>query len=308
MYTAEEIRNITFQRSVNGYKPGDVEEFLEELASQFESMQASSAAAPKTAEPAKSAAPIMSDTAAAARKMGLSEEGLKNLLISAQRTADSIVEEARKKAAEIVEDAEGKAKIVDIQCKTRLDETKQRCDQMVEDADRRSNELIAAAVSKSESVDAATGDSVARQQALFDKLKINVSDFKKDLVTLYKSQLELISKIPDEVPSDPDAIARAVELAVEKQPAPEDYIVKNEPENSAASQMVLNEKPSENADEKAEEFDVFPSAAQTAEPEKAAEPEKIETPKKQNLFDDFDDDDDDEDDTPFSLFKKRKKK
>ena len=303
MYTAEEIRNITFQRSVNGYKPGDVEEFLEELASQFEDMQASGGAAPAAAPKPIAKAPVERDTAAAAKSMGLSEEGLKNLLISAQRTADSIIEDAKKRAAEITEDAENKAKIVDIQCKTRLDETKTRCDQMVEDADRRSNELIAAAVTKSESVDAATIDSIARQQALFDKIKISVSDFKKDLVTLYKNQLEFISKIPDEVPADPDEISRAVELAVENTPRAEDFVVKSEPEEEP--QMVLNEKASENGEEKAEDFDVFPTNAEKAEEEKPQPTASVSATK--NLFDDFDDDDDDDDDTPFSLFKKRKK-
>ena len=37
MYTSDDIRNLTFQKSVNGYRPGDVEEFLDELATQIKS-------------------------------------------------------------------------------------------------------------------------------------------------------------------------------------------------------------------------------------------------------------------------------
>ncbi len=221
MYTSDDIRNLTFQKSVNGYKPGDVEEFLDELATQIDELVAKNRQLKEQMDAEGNSAASRKDGSDVS---GLSGESLQNLLINAQRMADSIVNEAKKKAAEILADAEQKKQETDRNTAAKLEEAQEKIKSVIAESDRRSNDLVSVAVSKSESMISAAHDSVARQQVMFDKLKVGVSDFKKELVTLYKKQLEFIASIPDEVPSDPETIARAVEFVVDSAPSADSFV------------------------------------------------------------------------------------
>ncbi len=221
MYTSDDIRNLTFQKSVNGYKPGDVEEFLDELATQIDELVAKNRQLKEQMDAEGNSAASRKDGSDVS---GLSGESLQNLLINAQRMADSIVSEAKKKAAEILADAEQKKQETDRNTAAKLEQAQEKIKSVIAESDRRSNDLVSVAVSKSESMISAAHDSVARQQVMFDKLKVGVSDFKKELVTLYKKQLEFIASIPDEVPSDPETIARAVEFVVDSAPSADSFV------------------------------------------------------------------------------------
>lgn len=220
MYTSDDIRNLTFQKSVNGYRPGDVEEFLDELATQIDELVAKNRQLKEQLSSGGAVAPKQ----AASDVSGLSGESLQNLLINAQRMADSIVNDAKKKAADILAEAEQKRQDAERTTTAKLEQTQEKIKSIIAESDRRSNDLVSVAVSKSESMISAAHDSVARQQVMFDKLKVGVSDFKKQLVALYKKQLELIASIPDEVPSDPETIARAVEFVVDSAPSADAFV------------------------------------------------------------------------------------
>ena len=326
MYTPEDIRNVTFQRSVSGYKPGDVEAFLEEIAQQMEAMMKAKAAAPA---PAPAPAPAKQSSIS-----GISEEGLQNLLISAQRTADSIIADAREKAAAIINEAEQKAQASNTKLRAQLEQTQEKIKSVIEESDKKSNDLIKTATSKSDSMISAAHDSVARQQLLFDKLKISVSAYKKELISIYKKQLELISTMPDEVPANPADMARAVEFIIDSHPQPESFIAgREEPATApvaedsgiAADAELVHEGTSASLetpdevtlsisnDETAEALNLFEASAQEEAKEAvqptvpAPSPESEDRRKSSVEFLEEYDEDDTEDDEPKGLFKKRKK-
>ncbi len=243
MYTSDDIRNLTFQKSVNGYRPGDVEEFLDELATQIDELVAKNR---QLKEQIENGGIVSAPKQAESDIPGLSGESLQNLLINAQRMADSIVNDAKKKAADILAEAEQKRQDAERGTAAKLEQTQEKIKAIIAESDRRSNDLVSVAVSKSENMITAAHDSVARQQVMFDKLKIGVSNFKKELVALYKKQLEFIASIPDEVPSDPETIARAVEFVVDSAPSADAFVKsgKDSAQNAAQNDGGTDEKSS----------------------------------------------------------------
>ncbi len=331
MYTPEDIRNVTFQRSVSGYKTGDVEAFLEEIAQQMEAMIKAKAAAPAPAPSAPAApAPVKQSSIS-----GISEEGLQNLLISAQRTADTIIADAREKASAIIAEAEQKAQASNTKLRAQLEQTQEKIKSVIEESDKKSNDLIKTATSKSDSMISAAHDSVARQQLLFDKLKISVAAYKKELITIYKKQLEIVSTMPDEVPANPADMARAVEFIIDSHPQPESFITGREQPaditplekaiDTAAEAEIVHEGPtaeiehaanvnaSISSEKEADALNLFEGSEEN-EPEKAA-PSPIMVPSEESeerrknsaeFFEEYNQDDTEDKDEPKGLFRKRK--
>ena len=64
----------------------------------------------------------------------------------------------------------------------------------------------------------AAKDSVEREQLLFDKLKVEIVAFRKTLTAQFLEQAEMIKKLPDSVPFDPEHAAKAVAFEAEKEP------------------------------------------------------------------------------------------
>ena len=86
------------------------------------------------------------------------------------------------------------------------------------------DDMVKTAQIKADSMKAAAEDSVARQQLLYDKLKMEMSAFKAALSAKYKEHLEMLKTLPDTAPMDPKRMAEVVAAAVDKAPAPESFI------------------------------------------------------------------------------------
>ena len=86
------------------------------------------------------------------------------------------------------------------------------------------SQMINTAKLKSDSMALAAQDSVEKQQLLFDKLKMEVAAFKAGVTAKYKEHLEILSSLPDSVPTDPKYIAQIVATAVDKTPDPLEFV------------------------------------------------------------------------------------
>lgn len=208
MHTPEEIRTIEFQKSMSGYKTSDVEIFLDELADQIEGLVKENSDLNKKLEELN--VRVEKDTE--------EKNSLQNVLLSAQVLADKIVADAEKKGADLIKEAEAKVEEIrktgeDLKAKNE----KEIADRKAE-ADEEVANTLAKSVKKSEALLAAAQDSVDRQQLLFDKLKISVATMKKELVGIYKNQLEFVTTMPDEVPLDAEHAAAAITVELEKSP------------------------------------------------------------------------------------------
>jgi cell division initiation protein len=191
MKTPEQIRDMEFQKSpMGGYKQSDVELFLEEMASEIEILMRQKADAERKLQEFSQKSP---DGA-------LSTAGIQNVLVSAQRVAEQIADEANNKAEEIVRDANLKLNEADVRAKEIIADAESKARLLGDTAEKEAAKIIAGAVKESEEIIASAKESVELEQKLYDRLKIEVSDFRKKATAQCSSLIELINQLPAEIP------------------------------------------------------------------------------------------------------------
>lgn len=95
MFNANEIRQITFEKVVRGYRPEDVESFMEKIADEFEALAAEK-------QEIEGQLYILAERI---EQYKTEEESIKTTLINAQKLGESIIAESRQKAEAILKDA-----------------------------------------------------------------------------------------------------------------------------------------------------------------------------------------------------------
>ena len=101
MLTIEEIKNIAFRKAgMGGYRPADVDEFIDDVIETIEKMKAEKADLLKK----------MDILATKIEQYRDDEETVRNALLSSQKIADQALKEANDKAAYIIKSAEKKSK------------------------------------------------------------------------------------------------------------------------------------------------------------------------------------------------------
>jgi len=167
MFTPEEIRQITFEKVMRGYRPEDVESFLEKIAEEYEAME----------QEKKDLEEKLYLLAEKVEQYKSEEESIKVTLINAQRLGESIVSDARVKA-----------------------------DNIIREATIKKNDIISSAYNEIEGTD-----------ETLRRLKKEVSDFKRNVLSLYKTHIESLSELPEEKAEEKKAEVQeepAAELAV----------------------------------------------------------------------------------------------
>jgi cell division initiation protein len=334
MKTPEQIRDMEFQKApMGGYKQSDVELFLEEVASEIEILMKQKADAERKLQEFNKRSPEAALTAA----------GIQNVLISAQKVADQLTDEAKNEAEHIIADANLKLAEAKLKAGEIIADSEKTAMLLGATAEKEAARIIAEAIQKSDEIIAAANESVELQQKLYDRMKIEIADFKKKTMTQFAAMNELMGQLPDEIPfnieraktvlstdfSNPEELLRtAVEarLAVEnKEEAPKEVEEAEEPQ---IEQEVIVEKPVSEPVEETEvpsELDdaqLFITGFVSEEQENLedaseetqsqgfviADEEMVTTRKGHISFgEDDDDDDDDDDDEPRSFFRRKKR-
>lgn len=253
MLSAAEIRNVKFTKSMSGYKQEEVDVLLDKIEADYaqfdraiKEYRAKIESMNKEMESLKS-----------------SQNSIQNVLLSAQKLADQIVDEAKQKSEQIVKNAETNIEVITAREKELATAFELKAQERKATLEKELSDMVKKAQIKADSMKAAAEDSVARQQLLYDKLKMEMSAFKAAVSAKYKEHLEMLKALPDTAPMDPKRIAEAVSAAVDKAPKPESFItappVAAEPvKNNAAGGeevksnngfMVTDETPAEENEE-----------------------------------------------------------
>lgn len=208
MLSVAEIKNIKFSNSMSGYKKDEVDIFLDKVESDYEQyeriikdFQERIEELNKEIESYKSA-----------------QDSIQNVLLSAQKLADRIVNEAKEKSEEIIKNAESNISVITAREKELSTTFELKAQERKSALEKELAEMISTAESKAKVVTTAAEDSVKRQQILFDKLKMEIAAFKSDITSKYKEHLEILSTIPDSVPSEPTRLAEIMSTAIDKEP------------------------------------------------------------------------------------------
>lgn len=213
MLSASEIRNVRFSTSLNGYKKEEVDVLLDKVEADYEQFE-------RTLREMNNKINELKGELEDCRN---SQGNIQNVLVSAQKFADQIVEEAKAKSAEIIASAQESIEKITAQEKELTSAFDKKAGERKSALQGDIEKIIANAEKKQAAVEAATQDCVDRQQLLFNKMKIEVAAFKAEITAKYKEHLELLAALPDTVPNDPSEIAEAVALSFDKLPTVEEY-------------------------------------------------------------------------------------
>ncbi len=232
MLSSNDVREVGFSKSVSGYNRDEVDAFLDKVEENYREYEAY----------VKSMQERVDALNSEIAEYRTSQNSLQNVLLSAQQLADKIVNEAKEKAEQIINDAKNTAEVATAEAKEMLG----NFDVMINDkkavAERELKAEIEKANAKKASVEAAAEDAVKRQQALFDKLRIEVASFKNDLMEQYKKHIEVLSKIPDNVAMDANRAAAAIALVYDEQINAKDFLPANEPKADLNALMQEDEE------------------------------------------------------------------
>ena len=244
MLTSVEIHNIKFGRAMGGYKLDEVDVFLDKVETdyaQYENLikefQAKIEGLNKEIEELKN-----------------TQDSIQNVLLKSQILADKIVSEAKEKSEEIIRNAESNISIITAKEKELAQSFELKAQERKEMCEKELEQIISDAKRKADSITAAADDSVARQQVLFEKIKLEIASFKSQITAKYKEHLEILNSIPDTVPQDPKTIAEIVSATIEKEPNPQDFIKKEEVEEIVSDNSV-NGFVIENLDDKDDDLE-----------------------------------------------------
>ncbi|MBQ2746334.1 MAG: DivIVA domain-containing protein [Clostridia bacterium] len=220
MLSSNDVRDVRFSKAMGGYKQEEVDAFLDTVEEDFRQYETY----------VKSLQEKLSAITAEVEEYKTSQASLQSVLISAQQLADNIVAEAKGKAQKIIDDAKAAAELATSEAKNMLVNFDEKLGAKKEAAEKDLEEALKKGEAKRVAIETATADSVKREQALFDKIRLEIAAFKSELMEAYKKHIEIISKLPDCVAMDAESAAAAVALEFDKIPDVSDFIKVEEDE------------------------------------------------------------------------------
>lgn len=163
----EEIKNITFHKARNGYQTENVDDFIDGVIETVEALS-------KERDDYLKKLDIL---AKKVEEYRASEESVGNVLLSAQRLADSNIREATHKAEVVLKDAQTKA------------------DAIIADANAKAEKMLSDAKNNSQRAITSGSLEIERQKKVLAELNAEVQSFQKDVIEKYTKELETIKNI-----------------------------------------------------------------------------------------------------------------
>ena len=209
MLSSNDIRNIKFSKSVGGYKQEEVDILLDKVENDYEQYERTTRELSNKIDTLNSQIESYKET----------QSSIQNVLLSAQKLADQIVEEAKEKSEEILKNAEANISIITAREKELSNAFELKASERKVAAEAEINAMLEDAKRKSEMIEKATEASVNRQQMLFDRLKVEMSAFKEDVTKKYKEHLEILQKLPSVAAMEPARVAELLSADFNNMPS-----------------------------------------------------------------------------------------
>ena len=256
MLTPQDVRSAQFEKNLRGYRTEEVDRFLDKVEEQLKQDEA------QAEELRKQIAELTAENQRLHKEMENYEadgDMLKSALINAQRMGENVIREANQKSEEI------------------LHRANLRGDDIIRDA----NELLQKASDRADEIINEANEKKLAQEREYDRVRLEVTRFKSDVLNLYRSHVESLSRLPEfhkeEEDAQPEAPAEAEAPAEETATAAAvtEEIAEAQPEADAEEDAAA-EKSSEEfwaQDESQLKLDPPPAPAaeeDTADPDYAA--------------------------------------
>ena len=230
MLTVKEINEVSFGKAgFSGYKPEDVDNFIDEVVESFTQLQAerddalqqSTQLNQQMEELNRQVAELKAKNNELQKKLGIlaqkiesyreEEDGIKEAILSAQRMGKEALQDAKGKAAVMLADAEENAKKI-------LENAR-------DDAAKAAREYA---------------NQVEQKRSELEEMKRQVSAFRVSLLEMYKKHLESINHIPSFRVKEP--VQKAEAPAYEEKSAPADPEPVREPVREVEPQPVPQQR------------------------------------------------------------------
>ena len=219
MLTPQDVHSVQFEKSFRGYRIEDVDHFLDRVEEQLRS------SADEAERLRQQISQLQADNQRLAKEtedFRADGEIMKSALINAQRIGENVIREANQKAEEIIH----KANL--------------RSDDIIRDA----NDLLQKATDRADEIVREANDQRLLEEREYERVRLEVTRFKADVLNLYRSHVESLSRLPEYAPdaapapaaedAAPEAAAAAEgEETVGQGAAGEDFWAKDESELAA---------------------------------------------------------------------------
>ena len=183
MLTPQDVRSVQFEKNLRGYRTEDVDRFLDKVEQQLgqdaEQMEALR----------KQVADLTAENETLRRNMQSYEadgDMLKSALINAQRMGENVIREANQKAEDI------------------LHRANLRGDDIIRDA----NELLQKASDRADVIISEANDKKLAEEREYDRVRLEVTRFKSDVLNLYRTHVESLSRLPEFQQKEAEAAAQ----------------------------------------------------------------------------------------------------
>ena len=226
MLTPQDVRSVQFEKNLRGYRTEDVDRFLDKVEEQLQEDDA------QAEQHRKQIADLTAENQKLHEELKSFEadgEMLKSALINAQRMGENVIREANQKAEEIIHRAN------------------LRGDDIIRDA----NELLQKANDRADEIENEANEKRLAEEREYDRVRLEVTRFKSDVLNLYRSHVESLSRLPEFQKETP------AQEAADAEPAAD------EAEPAAAAQLQ--------AADVQPEAEPVPAAEEDAEPAASAE-------------------------------------
>ena len=184
MLTPQDVRSVQFEKNLRGYRTEDVDRFLDKVEEQLKQDDE------QAEQLRKQIADLTAENQRLHRELQSYEadgEMLKSALINAQRMGENVIREANQKAEEIIHRAN------------------LRGDDIIRDA----NELLQKASDRADEIINEANEKKLAEEREYDRVRLEVTRFKSDVLNLYRSHVESLSRLPEYQKDEPAAAAAA---------------------------------------------------------------------------------------------------
>ena len=245
MLTPQDVRAAQFEKNIRGYRTEEVDRFLDKVEEQLKQDE------DQAEELRRQIAELTAENQRLHKEMESYEadgDMLKSALINAQRMGENVIREANQKSEEI------------------LHRANLRGDDIIRDA----NELLQKASDRADEIINEANEKKLAQEREYDRVRLEVTRFKSDVLNLYRTHVESLSRLP-EFQQKEEAPAQDAEAEL---PETEDADTTEEAApaaDAAETEDAAPEKASEDFWEKDEsQLKLDPPPAPAAEDEAAA--------------------------------------
>ncbi len=195
MLTPQDVRSVQFEKNLRGYRTEDVDRFLDKVEEQLKQDDE------QAEQLRKQIADLTAENQRLHRELQSYEadgEMLKSALINAQRMGENVIREANQKAEEIIHRAN------------------LRGDDIIRDA----NELLQKASDRADEIESEANDKRIAQEREYDRVRLEVTRFKSEVLNLYRSHVESLSHLPEFHKDAPDSAAAEDAAPADEKAAP----------------------------------------------------------------------------------------